>query len=73
MPIEKINPDKCIGCGECVATCPMDVLRLDESTGQAAIVYPQDCQICHLCRLICPEDAITISPTKYVQPMLGWA
>ena len=72
MPVEHIDTDKCIGCGTCVDTCPMDVLRLDETSGQSKIAYPQDCQICHLCRIYCPEDAITISPEKYVRPMVGW-
>ncbi|NDY74164.1 [Fe-S]-binding protein [Desulfobacter hydrogenophilus] len=72
MPVENIDKDKCIGCGTCIETCPMDVLRLDETSGQSKIVYPQDCQICHLCRIFCPEDAITISPVKYVRPMVGW-
>ncbi|MGX9419151.1 FAD-dependent oxidoreductase [Vibrio sp. WJH972] len=29
MPIESINADLCIGCGTCVARCPMDILRLN--------------------------------------------
>jgi len=29
MPVSKIDLDKCIGCGTCVESCPMDVFRLD--------------------------------------------
>ncbi len=29
MPVSKIDLDKCIGCGSCVESCPMDVFRLD--------------------------------------------
>ena len=29
MPVSKIDLDKCIGCGACVESCPMDVFRLD--------------------------------------------
>jgi NAD-dependent dihydropyrimidine dehydrogenase PreA subunit len=72
MPISQISDD-CIGCGTCVATCPMDVFRLDETASKSAILYPRDCQICHLCRLFCPVDAITITPDKGVQPMVAWA
>lgn len=73
MAIENINPETCIGCGTCVATCPMDVLRLDEETGTATIVYPEECQICRLCSKYCPEDGtITITYDKYVPPMVGW-
>ena len=73
MSIEKIDLDKCIGCGECVATCPMDVIRMDKETKKAKITYQEDCQICHLCRIYCPvEGAISISPSKCVHPMVGW-
>jgi len=74
MPIEKINTNLCIGCGTCVATCPMDVIRMDKDGEKAVIVYQEDCQICHLCRIYCPvDDVITISSTKCVRPMVGWA
>ncbi len=29
MPVSKIDLDRCIGCGACVESCPMDVFRLD--------------------------------------------
>jgi len=72
MPVEIIDTDKCIGCGTCVATCPMDVFRMDEASGKSKITYQEDCQICHLCRIYCPVDAITITPTKCGRPMVGW-
>ncbi len=61
----------CIGCGECVRSCPTDVLRLD-TTGRAVIRWPQACQLCHLCRLYCPVDAITITPEKSVPVTIAW-
>lgn len=62
----------CIGCGTCVATCPTYVLRLDETTGKAVIAHPADCQICHLCRMYCPVQAITISPEKSIPVIVSW-
>ena len=70
MSIEKIND--CIGCGTCMKTCPMDVIRMDSETGKAAIMYPEDCQICHLCRMYCPVDAISISPEKSIPVIVSW-
>lgn len=64
--------DGCIGCKTCVQTCPTDVIRIDESSGKAVIKYPEDCQICHLCRLYCPVDAITITPEKSIPVIVAW-
>ena len=73
MSIEHIDENTCIGCGTCVASCPMDVIRLDKETGKAKIVYAKDCQLCHLCDNYCPVgDVITISPEKCERPMVGW-
>lgn len=73
MAIASINEDTCIGCGECVVSCPMDVIRMDKKTKKPVIKYPQDCQTCHLCESFCPVDGtITVSPVKCVRPMVGW-
>jgi NAD-dependent dihydropyrimidine dehydrogenase PreA subunit len=70
MPIKSILG--CIGCGTCVATCPTDVIRQDTRTKKAIIAYPADCQICHLCRMYCPVDAITITPEKTIPVIVSW-
>jgi Fe-S-cluster-containing hydrogenase component 2 len=72
MPIKSIDNSKCIGCGTCIPACPMDVIRMDEKTKKAKIVYPEDCQICHMCSIYCPVDAITITNDKPERPMVGW-
>lgn len=69
MAIDNISG--CIGCGECVISCPTDVIRLN-SKEKAVIKYPEDCQICHLCRMYCPVDAITITPEKSIPVIVSW-
>lgn len=70
MPIEKIHG--CIGCQNCVKACPTDVIRMNQKTNQAYIAYQDDCQICHLCRLSCPVDAITLTSAKAIKPTVSW-
>jgi len=72
MAIQSIDPQKCNGCGTCVATCPMDVFRLDTKTKKSAITYPEDCQICRLCCAYCPQQAITVSPEKQRPLLAAW-
>ena len=72
MPVDNIDKEKCIGCETCVWTCPMDVFRMDAKAKKSVIRYPEDYQICHLCRVYCPENAITITPVKCLDPMVGW-
>lgn len=70
MAIENIGG--CIGCEECVKSCPCDVIRMDPKANKAVITYPADCQICHLCRMYCPVDAITLTPEKSIPVIVSW-
>jgi NAD-dependent dihydropyrimidine dehydrogenase PreA subunit len=72
MSIERIDPELCTGCGDCVNSCPMDVIRMDEKGEKAIIVYPEDCMLCLYCERDCPVDAIYVSPEKKITPLLSW-
>ncbi len=72
MTVKSINQDKCIGCGECEISCPMDVIRLNKKTEKSEILYVKDCQTCHLCELLCPVTAITMSKHKCEPELRGW-
>ena len=71
MAIEKIDHELCTGCGQCVLSCPMDVIRMDEEAGKAVITYPEDCMYCGFC-IDCPEEAIEIQPGPKQSVMVGW-
>lgn len=70
MPIKEISG--CIGCKSCIEACPTDVIAYNKDTEKAEIVHQQDCQICHLCRLNCPVNAITIDAEKHIPVIVSW-
>ena len=50
-----VRKDLCIGCGECVQSCPNDAISL--FWGQAKIDHDK-CDSCLICREVCPQGAI---------------
>ena len=72
MAIKDIDKELCIGCGECVKSCAVDVIRMDEEEKKAVIVYPQDCMLCEMCTFFCPTNAITLTPEKIIDLMVSW-
>lgn len=66
MPIMRIDENLCNGCETCVDDCPMDVIRMDEETNKARVVYPGDCMVCFQCEEACPEGAVelTVEPAR---------
>lgn len=72
MPIEKINVSLCTGCGKCVNSCPMDVIRFDEEAGKAVIRCPGDCIACFSCEGDCPVKPIYVSPNRGTRPPPAW-
>jgi ferredoxin len=57
-----IDPDRCTGCGWCVAVCPPHVLSL-HPRGVAKVSALDDaggCTGCALCAVRCPFDAIAM-------------
>ena len=58
--VDKAIQECCNGCGICVAICPKDVFRINESTKKAIIKYPEDCVACTSCEEFCPRDCIEV-------------
>lgn len=53
-----IDTDKCIGCGECVDVCPVEVYELQDS--KALVVNEEECLGCESCIEVCESNAVTI-------------
>jgi NAD-dependent dihydropyrimidine dehydrogenase PreA subunit len=56
-----LEPERCIGCGECEAVCPHGVLVLDES-GKASLADRDACMECGACATNCPTRAVQVNP-----------
>lgn len=72
MAIEPINKEKCIGCGTCINSCPMDVIRMDKVLKKAYVAYVQECMCCASCEVDCPTGAIYVSPHKEDPIFVSW-
>ena len=53
-----VDSEKCIGCGECVDVCPVEVYELQN--GKAVPVNEEECLGCESCIEVCEQSAITI-------------
>ena len=61
MPRPIAMPEKCKGCGECVASCPQHTIELSAKNGKKiARIRHADCIRCYCCQELCPFEAIRI-------------
>jgi ferredoxin len=52
----RVISDKCIGCGACETTCPVEAIFMGESHFEIA---PDICIDCGVCEIGCHADAIS--------------
>ena len=70
MASQPVNWERCIGCGQCVRACPVDVLRME---GKKAVArYVEECMCCACCEDVCPTQAIYVTPDKESPLMVSW-
>jgi Nif-specific ferredoxin III len=66
--VEKIDDEKCIGCGRCYKTCSRNVLNfkeIDEDDSARMFMYVEsagNCIGCVACGKMCPKKCFTFKP-----------
>jgi heterodisulfide reductase subunit A-like polyferredoxin len=53
-----VDAEKCSGCAECVASCPLDAISMQENKAK---VDDQACGDCGACVDVCPTQSISIA------------
>jgi heterodisulfide reductase subunit A-like polyferredoxin len=48
---------KCNACGECIQSCPLDAITMQDSH---AVIDPETCGDCGACVDACPNQAISV-------------
>ncbi len=66
-PRPVINKEKCIGCGECMRSCPAKTIVISEK--RIAYIKKKACIKCFCCQELCPKDAVKVKKN----PLLGLA
>ncbi len=61
-PRPTVRTKTCIGCGECVRSCPVHTITLEtcKDGKKRAVIHPGDCIRCFCCQELCPIHSVDI-------------
>jgi len=59
IPVPRVDPDRCTGCGKCAAFCAFGALAVVRGR---VLFFDDLCHACGGCALVCPEGAISEEP-----------
>ncbi|MBN2516465.1 MAG: CoB--CoM heterodisulfide reductase iron-sulfur subunit A family protein [Deltaproteobacteria bacterium] len=65
----RVTPDSCTGCGNCMAVCPFDAIRLQRIDGKYAYVSRVNkmrCKACGNCVSVCPNGTMQMPEHNYL-------
>ncbi|MEX2549393.1 MAG: 4Fe-4S binding protein [Nitriliruptoraceae bacterium] len=67
-----VDPDTCIGCGNCVTSCGRLVYRFDFDASKAVVAEPLQCMVgCTTCATTCPAHAIHFPDPDILKPLVN--
>jgi ferredoxin len=64
MYVVKVDVSKCESCGDCIDSCPSELLALVQEDSKQYAMFrgdPEECIGCYACESGCSEGAITIT------------
>jgi len=67
----KINPKKCVSCGNCVAVCPMGAIYIDQEINRATI-NDDACVECGACYRGMSTESLNPEVIRTVRKIAGW-
>ncbi len=63
--VAEVDPDKCVGCRQCMRVCQFGAITYSASK-EKAVIDQRRCYGCGICRSVCKQDAIRLEERRGV-------